>query len=242
MTEPSEATSRVPTLRSSPRADVVLLAQNVHKSFGATPALAGVDVAIHEGEILAVTGESGSGKSTLMLCLAGIIPADDGAIFYRNRDIATMSDEERTELRLSDFGFVFQLGHLVPDMPAITNVALPLMLAGRRRREAEQEAGTWLSRFGVLDLANRNPGDMSGGQSQRVAIARALVIAPRVVFADEPTGSLDSRNGGLVIDLLVGAARAQGSSVILVTHSESVAQVADTRVVMRDGTIAEAAS
>jgi putative ABC transport system ATP-binding protein len=240
MTELGEGISRVRSHERNSREEVVLLAQGVHKSFGATPALVGVDVAIHEGEILAVTGESGSGKSTLMLCLAGIIAADQGAIFYRNRDLATMSDGERTELRLSDFGFVFQLGHLVPDMPAITNVALPLMFAGKTRKQAEQEAKTWLSRFGVLDLADRNPGDMSGGQSQRVAIARALAIGPRVVFADEPTGSLDSRNGGLVIELLVGAAREQGSSVILVTHSESVAQVADARVVMRDGMIAQA--
>lgn len=241
MIEPGEEAFRVPSLESDSREEVVLLAQNLHKSFGATPALVGVDVAIRAGEIVAVTGESGSGKSTLMLCLAGIVAADQGCVSYRDRDLAMMSDGERTGLRLSEFGFVFQLGHLVPDMPAITNVALPLMLAGRRRREAEQEAKAWLSRFGVLDLADRNPGDMSGGQSQRVAIARALAIGPRVVFADEPTGSLDSRNGGLVMDLLVGAAREQGSSVILVTHSESVAQVADARLVMRDGAITQAA-
>lgn len=172
-----------------------------------------------------------------MLCMSGILGADQGMIRYKDRELTTIPEAELTQLRLTDFGFVFQTGHLVPDMPAVPNVAFPLMLRGTRRRRAEREARAWLDRFGVGDVADRLPGDMSVGQSQRVAVARAMAIGPKVIFADEPTGSLDSRNGAVVMDLLVRAAREQGSSVVLVTHSENVARVADTRVTMRDGAI-----
>jgi putative ABC transport system ATP-binding protein len=216
----------------------VLVCRGVHKRFGPTTALAGVDLILREGQVLAVTGESGSGKSTLMLCMSGILSVDSGEILYRGRRLTTMREPELTDLRLTDFGFVFQTGHLVPDMPAVANVAFPLMLRGARRKRAEVEGRAWLHRFGVGELADRLPGDMSVGQSQRVAVARALAIGPKVIFADEPTGSLDSRNGALVIDMLMRAAREQGSAIVLVTHSEKVARVADTRVTMRDGVIA----
>jgi putative ABC transport system ATP-binding protein len=220
----------------------LLACRGVYKRFGPTVALAGVDLEVHEGEILAVTGESGSGKSTLMLCMSGILGVDEGRIVYQDRDLATMRDRALTELRLTDFGFVFQTGHLVPDMPAVINVAFPLMLRGHRRGRAERRARAWMARFGVEDLADRFPGDMSVGQGQRVAVARALAIAPQVIFADEPTGSLDSRNGAVVIDMLVKAARERGCAVVLVTHSEKVARVADTTVMMRDGAMVDAAS
>jgi len=218
---------------------VLLQCRDVHKRFGATVALAGVDVELDAGEILAVTGESGSGKSTLLLCMGGILAADQGTILYLGRELATMRDADRTELRRTDFGFVFQMGHLVPDLSAVVNVALPLMLDGKARSEAESKAKGWLDRFGIGDLADRRPGDMSVGQSQRVAVARALATAPKVLFADEPTGSLDSRNSALVMDMLVGAAREQGTAVVLVTHSKRVARVADTEVLMQDGRIVE---
>ena len=224
-------------VRRASRRDQLLVGDDLHKRFGPTIALAGVDVTVREGEILAVTGESGSGKSTLMLCLSGILRVDQGAIRYKDRDLTTMPEAELTQLRLTDFGFVFQTGHLMPDMPALSNVALPLMLRGAGRGGAEREASVWLERLGVGDVRDRLPGDMSVGQTQRVAVARAMAIGPKIIFADEPTGSLDSRNGAVVIDMLVRAAREQGSSVVLVTHSEKVASVADTRVTMRDGGI-----
>jgi putative ABC transport system ATP-binding protein len=237
MTEPKGAIETAATVSIS-SAGSILLCRDVHKSFGPTVALRGIDLEIRKGEILAVTGESGSGKSTLMLCLSGILGVDKGTILYRDRNLTTMPDRDRTELRLAQFGFVFQTGHLVPDMPALLNVAFPLMLRGYRRDAAEAHAQAWLERFGVEGVGDRLPGEMSVGQGQRVAVARALAIGPTVIFADEPTGSLDSRNSAVVIDMLVKSAREQGAAVVLVTHSQDVALVADRRITMRDGTLA----
>ncbi len=219
----------------------VLRCRDMHKRFGSTVALAGVDLQLFEGEILAVSGESGSGKSTLLLCMAGILALDEGAVVFRGQDLADMPDSKRTALRRTEFGFVFQLGHLVADLPAVVNVALPLMLNGTPRSQAQSAARRWLGRFGVEDLADRRPGDMSVGESQRVAVARSLVSRPTVVFADEPTGSLDSGNAGIVIQMLVEAAREDGAAVVLVTHSPAIARLADRELVMRDGAIDGAA-
>ena len=215
--------------------DALLTATDLHLSFGASPALAGASVEVAPGEVLALLGPSGSGKSTLLHCLAGILRPDSGEVHYRGTRVDDLSDERRSALRRSDFGFVFQFGSLVPELSAVDNVALPLRLAGDRRTPARRRAIQWLERLEVADVANKRPGEMSGGQGQRVAVARALVGGPRVVFADEPTGALDSFNGELVMDLLVGAAREQGSSVVLVTHESRVAAYADREVVLRDG-------
>ena len=213
----------------------LLVAQDVHLTFGATRALNGVSIEVGPGEIVALLGPSGSGKSTLLHCLAGILTPNAGEISYRGQRLDTQSDEQRSAMRLSDFGFVFQFGSLVPELTALENVALPLRLSGQRRRAAEQTARQWLDRFDVADLAGKRAGEMSGGQGQRVAVARALVAGPRVVFADEPTGALDSYNGEHVMDLLTGVARAQGASIVLVTHEERVAAYADREVSLRDG-------
>lgn len=237
MTEPGAALA---AKGADPRATSerpLLVCHGILKRFGRTPALVGVDLALRPGQIMAVTGESGSGKSTLMLCMSGILAIDEGRVIYGGRDLATMGEPQLTNLRLSDFGFVFQTGHLVPDMSAVENVAFPLMLRGVRRRAAEEEGRAWLDQVGVGELAERLPGDMSVGQSQRVAVARAMAIHPKIIFADEPTGALDSHNGAVVVDILVKAARQQGSAVVLVTHSDKVARVADSRVTMRDGAI-----
>jgi putative ABC transport system ATP-binding protein len=229
-----------PSAIEPPVANVVeplLLARDVALSFGASRALNGVNIAIAPGEIVALLGPSGSGKSTLLHCLAGILTPDGGEISYRGQRLDTQSDEQRSGVRLSDFGFVFQFGSLVPELSALENVALPLRLAGQRRRTAEQTAREWLDRFDVADLAAKRAGEMSGGQGQRVAVARALVTGPRVVFADEPTGALDSFNGERVMDLLTGVARAQGASIVLVTHEERVAAYADREVSLRDGAV-----
>jgi len=215
--------------------DALLTATDLHLSFGASPALAGASVEVAPGEVLALLGPSGSGKSTLLHCLAGILRPDVGEVRYRGSRLDDLSDERRSALRRSDFGFVFQFGSLVPELSAVDNVALPLRLAGDRRTPARSRAREWLERLEVADVADKRPGEMSGGQGQRVAVARALVGGPRVVFADEPTGALDSFNGELVMDLLVGAARVQGSSVVLVTHESRVAAYADREVVLRDG-------
>lgn len=219
----------------------LLAATDVHKRFGNTVALDGVSLEVAGGEIVAVLGPSGSGKSTLLLSLAGILLPDDGDVSYRGRSLARMSDAARTRLRCADFGFVFQFGQLVPELTAIDNVSLPLRLAGMRRRDAVGRATGWLATLDVDDVADKRAGEMSGGQAQRVAVARALVTEPRAVFADEPTGSLDSINGEMVMELLVAAARRQGTSVVLVTHESRVAAYADREVVVRDGRIAHAA-
>ncbi|MBT8224086.1 MAG: ABC transporter ATP-binding protein [Dactylosporangium sp.] len=213
----------------------LLEAAGLHKSFGATPALAGAGFSISAGEIVAVMGPSGSGKSTLLHCLAGILAPDDGTIRFRGQDLVQMSDAGRSALRRGEFGFVFQRGRLVPELTCLENVALPLRLTGTGRRDAERQAMAWLERLEVADTGAQRPGEISGGQSQRVAVARALVTDPSVVFADEPTGSLDSLNGERVMRLLTLAARESGSAVVLVTHETRVAAYSDREVIVRDG-------
>jgi putative ABC transport system ATP-binding protein len=190
---------------------------------------------VDAGEVVAVTGPSGSGKSTLLHCLAGILSPDRGEVVFGGRHLERLSDRERTMLRRSRFGFVFQFGQLVPELPAVENVALPLLLNGAGRRASLTAAREWFPRLGLDGLEGRLPGELSGGQSQRVAIARALVAKPDVLFADEPTGALDSLASDQVMELLVDAARQAGTSVILVTHEPRIAAYADRGVKVRDG-------
>ncbi|MCY1143184.1 ABC transporter ATP-binding protein [Actinoplanes sp. Pm04-4] len=216
---------------------IVLEARDVHYSFGRTPALRGADLRLAEGEILAVMGPSGSGKSTLLHCLAGILVPGSGEIHFDGRRIDRLGETGRSALRRDRFGFVFQFGQLVPELSAEENVALPLLLSGVRRSKAAAEARLWLARLGLDGLERRTSGELSGGQAQRVALARGLVARPRVLFADEPTGALDSLTGEQVMDLLVGTAREEGTAVVLVTHEPRVAAYADREVVVRDGKV-----
>jgi putative ABC transport system ATP-binding protein len=215
----------------------VLSARGVEKRFGATEALRGVDVDVGRGELIAVMGPSGSGKSTLLHCLAGIVPPDAGEIRFDDQRVDVLAEGDRSRLRRTSFGFLFQFGQLVPELTAVDNVALPLMLNGTSRRRARAEAAPWLDRLGLAELADRHPADMSGGQAQRVALARALVIGPQVLFADEPTGTLDSLSGEQVMELLSGLARAEQTAVVLVTHDPRVAAYADREIVLRDGRV-----
>jgi putative ABC transport system ATP-binding protein len=219
------------------RPDCVLRAVDVSYSFGPTPALQGARLSVARGEIVAVMGPSGSGKSTLLHCLAGILPPQSGEIWFDGKRLDTLSDAQRTQLRRTDFGFVFQFGQLVPELSAADNVALPLLLGGTRRKAAYAAATTWLNRLGLDGLEARRTGELSGGQAQRVAVARALVGRPQVLFADEPTGSLDSLTGEKVMDLLVDLVREEGTTVVLVTHDARVAAYADRAAVVRDGRV-----
>ncbi|MEU7875535.1 ABC transporter ATP-binding protein [Dactylosporangium sp. NPDC049140] len=212
-------------------------ARDVARAFGTTPALRGANIAAAAGEILAVTGPSGSGKSTLLHCLSGIFRPDRGEVYYDGRRLDTLPEPARTMLRRTAFGFVFQFGQLVPELTVADNIALPLLLNKVRRGTAYATAAGWLERLGLGGLGGRRTGELSGGQAQRVAIARALAIRPRVLFADEPTGSLDSATGDAVMDVLVGLAREEGVTVLLVTHDGHVAGYADRRVVVRDGLV-----
>jgi putative ABC transport system ATP-binding protein len=211
--------------------------RGVVKSFGQTPALRGATIAVGPGEIVAVMGPSGSGKSTLLHCLAGILTPDEGEVWFDGQRLDTMTETKRSEIRRDRFGFVFQSGQLVPELTAEENVALPLLLGGTRRAAALAEARTWFGRLGLDRLGNRRSGELSGGQAQRVALARGMVNGPRVLFADEPTGSLDSVSGELVMSLMTRSAREQGTTVILVTHDARVAAYADREVIVRDGTV-----
>jgi putative ABC transport system ATP-binding protein len=215
----------------------LLQARGVVRSYGHTPALRGVTLDVHEGEILAVTGPSGCGKSTLLHCLAGILRPDAGEVLYREQRIDTLGERARAKLRRTEFGVLFQFGQLVAELTTAENVALPLLLAGTGRREARTAALSWLDRLGVADLADQRPGEMSGGQQQRCAVARALVTEPRVLFCDEPTGALDSLNGEQVLGQLVRVARQQRTTVVLVTHDARVAGYADREIALRDGLV-----
>ncbi len=212
-------------------------ALNIELSFGPTPALRGASVTVAGGEILAVMGPSGSGKSTLLHCLAGILRPDSGEIRFAGARLDTLREGERSALRRDRFGFVFQFGQLVPELTAQENVALPLLLSGVRRADALTRAAGWFERLDLDGLQQRRSGELSGGQAQRVALARGLVAHPQVLFADEPTGSLDSLTGEHVMDLLSSAAREQGTTVVLVTHEPRVAAYADREVIVRDGQV-----
>ncbi|TYB65447.1 ABC transporter ATP-binding protein [Nonomuraea sp. PA05] len=218
---------------------MIIEARGLSRSYGRTPALREADLAVGAGEIVAVMGPSGSGKSTLLHCLAGIFTPDSGEVWFRGRRLDTMSDARRTELRRTAFGFVFQFGQLVPELTVADNVALPLLLGRTRRKEAYGRAGEWLERLRLGELGGRRTSELSGGQAQRVAVARALVTGPRVLFADEPTGALDSLAGEQVMELLVGLAREEGTTVIVVTHDARVAAFADREVIVRDGRLTD---
>lgn len=225
-------------------ADLPLLsAHNLRKTYGSTTALNGVSVAIRAGESVAVMGASGSGKTTLLHCLAGIVQPDSGTVLLQlpgaRTDITSLNDAGRSLLRRRDFGFVFQQGLLIPELTAGENVAMPLMLNGIRRAAAEASAAQWLARLGLAGMEQRRIGELSGGQSQRVAIARAQVTGAQVLFADEPTGALDSRTSAEVMQVLLESTVHTGKSLVVVTHDPSVAAWCGRTITLADGTTAD---
>jgi putative ABC transport system ATP-binding protein len=222
--------------------DHLLEARDVKKAFGATPALRGATLAVARGEILAIMGPSGSGKSTLLHCMAGIVEPDSGEVWFDGRRLDTLDEAGRSRLRRTSFGFVFQFGQLVPELTAEDNVALPLLLNRASRKKAYTVARSWFPLLGIENLERQRTGEMSGGQGQRVAIARALAIEPQVLFADEPTGALDSLASEHVMELLVTIAREQGTTVVIVTHDARIAAYADREVMVRDGRVTSARS
>ncbi|RZJ06812.1 MAG: ABC transporter ATP-binding protein [Rubrivivax sp.] len=205
----------------------VLSARDLSKRYGDTPVFSGIALDLKPGEIVALLGESGSGKSTLLNCLAGLDEVDAGSIMLAGRDLRALDDEARSALRREALGFVFQAFHLLPHLSVFDNVALPLRLLGMR------DDARVLEMLGAVDLAQlgaRMPRQLSGGQLQRVALARALVHRPRLVLADEPTGNLDARHAGGVLELLKRCTREAGAACLLVTHSEVAALGADRRL------------
>ncbi|HEX5532766.1 MAG TPA: ABC transporter ATP-binding protein [Actinomycetales bacterium] len=234
MTSTTTTEHRLPDARPP-----LLCARGIAKTFGSTVALHGVDVDVHAGEVLGVMGPSGSGKSTLLHCLAAILPPSSGAVLLDGTPIQALREEARSKLRRTRFGFVFQHGQLLPELPAEENVALPLMLAGARRQQALARARAWFAPLGIAGLEGRRPGELSGGQAQRVAIARALVTEPSAVFADEPTGALDQTTGHQVLSLLTRTCREAGRALVVVTHDAHVASFADRLLHVRDGRVVD---
>src|SRR5713226_360417 len=230
-------TADLPAVTAAPGTAKIIEARNLEKSFGQTPALRGASLGVRQGEIVAVMGPSGSGKSTLLHCLAGILVPEEGQVWFGGQRLDTLSDDRRSALRRDRFGFVFQSGQLVPELTAEENVALPLLLSGTRRGPAMTATRNWFGPLGLDGLEGRRSGELSGGQAQRVALARGLVADPEVLFADEPTGSLDSVSGEHVMELLVSAAHRRHTTVVLVTHEPRVAAYADREVIVRDGKV-----
>ena len=202
-----------------------------------TRALRGVNLSIPHGEMVAVMGPSGCGKTTLLNCLSGLDEFDRGEVLVGGESISGMSDKKRTRLRAEKMGFIFQTYNLIPVLSAVENVELPLLVAGTRPKEARGKALSALETVGIPEQSHKRPNEMSGGQQQRVTVARSLVNDPAIVWADEPTGALDSETSKEIVDLLVKLNREQGQTFVLVTHDASVAARAHRTVRMGDGRI-----
>jgi putative ABC transport system ATP-binding protein len=224
------------------RGDAILVAEGVRKIYrsGADSivALHGLDLVVPHGQFVAVMGPSGSGKTTLLNCVSGLDEIDAGRVLIDGLSIHELSDKERTRHRAKEMGFIFQAFNLIPVFTATENVELPLLLAGVREHDARLRARETLERVGLGHRLDRRPMELSGGEQQRVAVARALAGEPRIVWADEPTGNLDSEMAAAVIDLL-GELHQSGLTIVLVTHDPSVAAHADRLVTVRDGRLVE---
>ncbi|KHL00499.1 ABC transporter ATP-binding protein [Sinomonas humi] len=234
MTTTSESTQPRSALHDA------VTARGLRKTYGrgetAVEALRGIDLAFPAGEFTAIMGPSGSGKSTLMHCLAGLDTADAGTITVGGTELTGLADKALTELRRDRVGFVFQAFNLVPTLTARANITLPVTLAGGK--VDEEWFGQLAATLGLQDRLDHKPHELSGGQQQRVAVARALLTRPAVVFADEPTGNLDSRSGSEVLGMLRRSSREMGQSIIMVTHDPVAASYADRVVLLADGRLA----
>lgn len=218
----------------------VLTAQDVSHAYQADErVLDGVDLEVRTGELVAITGTSGSGKSTLLHILSGLIRPSQGTVRFRDQAVHAMSERARAELRLRHFGFVFQFGDLIPELNIVENVALPSRLLGRSRRKSENSAMAALEALSISDLASRRLSEVSGGQLQRAALARALVHQPKVLFADEPTGSLDEEATETVIATLATVAHDWNTGVVVVTHDPLVSARCDRTLMLRERRVAE---
>lgn len=215
----------------------VLELTGVEHAYRRTVALRGVSLTVEASEIVAVTGPSGCGKSTLLHAAAGIIRPQGGSVRLLGQDLAELDEAQRSRLRRRQIGIVLQFGQLVPDLSLLDNVALPLLLDDHGRAAARTAAAGWLDRVGLADDHDAMPAELSGGQAQRAAVARALVTGPTVLFADEPTGSMDTVGGEHLLNLLIGAARDRGATIVLVTHDNIIAARADREIRLRDGVV-----
>lgn len=215
----------------------MIRATDIRKRFGAVEALGGVSLEVAQAEIVAIVGASGAGKSTLLQILGTLLAPDSGRVEIAGVDVSQLKAKEIAKFRNRHIGFVFQFHHLLPEFSAIENVMMPSLLGGCSRREAENRATELLEMVGMQHRATHRPSEMSGGEQQRVAIARALINRPSVVFADEPTGNLDTRNRDEIQRLLYDVRDRFNQTIVLVTHDDALASSADRKIVMSDGRI-----
>ena len=221
--------------------DLIVSADSIHKTYDTgrvkVHALNGVDLHVRRGEMVAIMGPSGCGKTTLLNCLSGLDEVDSGQVLIDGSRLHEMPDDQRSDYRARRMGFVFQLYNLLPVLSSVENVEMPLLVSGVGAREARRRATEALEMVGLADRAHHVPGELSGGQRQRVTIARSLVNEPAIVWADEPTGDLDSETANEIVDLMVDLNQSKGQTYVMVTHAEEVGERAHRIVRMRDGLI-----
>ena len=218
----------------------ILSARNVTKTYRSgtleVTALREVDIDVEAGEFIIVMGPSGNGKTTMLNCLSGLDEIDNGTVEIEGRSIHELSDRKKTKHRASSMGFVFQAYNLIPVLSAVENTELPLLVNGTNPRDARRAAGEMLERVGLADRLDHRPNELSGGEQQRVTIARALVAEPAIIWADEPTGNLDTETASSILDLLAEVNRG-GQTIVMVTHEPDIASMADRLVLLRDGMV-----
>jgi len=215
----------------------MLTGKNIHKRYGSVEVLKGVDIDVKKGEIVSIVGSSGAGKSTLLHILGTLDEADKGTIELNNAPVSLLQGRKLADFRNRNIGFVFQFHHLLPEFTALENVCIPGWLAGRSRNEVEEKAKELLTLLGLLERLENKPNQMSGGEQQRVAVARALINNPAIVFADEPTGNLDSSNAKELHQLFFDLRNKFIQTFLIVTHNEELAQLSDRVLHMKDGKI-----
>ena len=211
--------------------------RNIRKSFGSLEVLKGIDLDIERGKVVSIVGASGAGKTTLLQIMGTLDKADSGSVIIDGIDVLKLNDAKRSAFRNKHMGFVFQFHQLLPEFTALENVMMPALIGGTSRREARQRAEELLAFMGLADRASHKPNELSGGEKQRVAVARALVNKPDVVFADEPSGSLDTQNKQELHRLFFDLRDKMGQTFVIVTHDEQLANLADQKICMQDGRI-----
>lgn len=215
----------------------MITVRNIKKSFGNLEVLKGIDLDIERGKIVSIVGASGAGKTTLLQIMGTLDKADSGSVVIDGIDVMKLSDAKRSAFRNKHMGFVFQFHQLLPEFTALENVMMPALIGGTSRREAGKRAEELLAFMGLSDRASHKPNELSGGEKQRVAVARALVNKPDVVFADEPSGSLDTQNKQELHRLFFDLRDQMGQTFVIVTHDEQLADFADQKIFMKDGLI-----
>ena len=215
----------------------MIKAINIHKSYGNVEVLKGITLEIAKGEIAAITGASGAGKTTLLQIMSGLEKPDSGNVYINGNDISELSPYNMAKFRNSQTGFVFQFHYLLPEFSVLENVMMPALIGGISKKNAAEKARELLKFLGLSDRENHRPSEISGGESQRVAVARAIINNPPVVFADEPSGNLDTANAEQLHKLFFVLREKYGQTYIIVTHNEHLAEMSDRKIIMKDGTI-----